>query len=152
MHLETLQTAFSNKTYAIWKQIHNFFLLLRSSILKLNYLYNFGSSITKIRPWSSPLKLLCNATGLTSFGFFKSKLCPISHNELIMDSFNRVNLYGMPRVIVSSFGFEIDTKETTVRLIQSTFYIIPIRCLERELWRFSHYHLFEKKFGSLKNP
>ena len=127
-----------------------FFLILRSSILKLNYLYDFRSSITYIWHQVSPLNSLSNATGLTSFGFFKAKLCPISHNDPIMEWFSIVNLYDFPRVIVSSFVSEIDSQETTVCVIASTFYGTPIRCLERELLNFSHDHLFEMKFRPLK--
>ena len=133
------------------KKIHTFFLLLRSLILKLNYLCVFQSLITEIWSWSSPLNPLSNATGLTWFGFFKTKLCPISHNNLIMDWFSRANLYDLPRVLVSSFGSEIYRQETTVCVLLVTFYIIIIRCSERYLWIFFHDHLFEMKFGSLKN-
>ena len=152
MPLESLQTNFWNKTYAIWKKIHTFFLLLRSSILKLNYLCDCVSSISKIWSCSIPLNILSNATTLTWFSFFNKKLCPISHNDLIMDWFIRANLYGVSCVTFSSFGTEIHTHETKFRAISATFYIIIIRCSERELWRFLHGHLFEMKFGSLKRP
>ena len=132
------------------KKIHTFFLLLRSLILKLNYLYYFGSSISKIRPCSSTPNLLSNSTGVTWFGCFKIKLCPISHNGLIMYWFSRANVYGVPCVTFSSFSSKIDTQETKVCVISVTFYKIPIRCSERELWIFYHDHLFDMKFGSLK--
>ena len=125
-------------------------LALRSSILKLYYLCDWKSSISEIQPCSSPLKLLSNATDLTWFGFSKTKLCPISHNDLILDWFNRVNLYDLPRVTVLSFVSEIDSKETTSRIILNTFDGTPIQSSERELLKFSHDHLFEMKFRSLK--
>ena len=108
------------------KKIHTFLLLLRTSVLKLNYLCNFRSLISEIQPYSSTLNLLSNATGSTWFLFFKTKLCPISHNDLIMDLFSRANLYDVPRVTFFSFGSEIDIQKNTVRLIAVTFYIIPI--------------------------
>ena len=141
---------FKQGLYNFLKNTH-LFLLLRSSILKLNYLCDFRSSISKIRPCSIPLNLLSSATGLNWFGFFKAKLCPISHNVLIMYLFNRANLYGVPRVTVSSFSCQIDTQETKVHVISFTFYRILIQCSERELWKFHHGHLFKMKFGSLKN-
>ena len=153
MPLESIQLDSSNKTYAIReKKIHTFYFLLRSSILKLNYLCNCRSSISEIWPCSIPLKLLSNFIGLTWFGLFKAKLCPISHNDPNMDWFSRANLYDFPCVTVSSFGSEIDRKETKVHVLVATFYNIPIQCSERELWRFSHDHLFAIKFRSLKKP
>ena len=116
------------------KKIHTFFLLLRISILKLDYLCDCGSSISEIFHWGSLLNYLSNATGLTWFGFSKAKLCPISHNDLIMDWFSRVNLYDLPRVMFSCFGSEIDSQETTVRVLATNFYGTQIRCSERELW------------------
>ena len=123
---------------------------MRSSILKLTYIYTCRSSIFEIKHYSSPLKLLSNSIGLTWFGFFKTKLCPMSHNDLIMDWVSRANSYDFPHVTVWSYGSKIDIKETIVHLIQATSYRIPIQCSERELWIFSHDHLFEMKFGSLK--
>ena len=151
MPLESLQTELSNKTYAIWKKIHTFFFLLRSSVLKLMYLCNFGSSISKIWSCSRPINFLLNATGLTWFGFLKAKLFPISHNDVIMDWFSRVNLYGVPCVIVSYFGFEIDTQELQCMYLRQLFTEFQFDA-QRELWRFSHNHLFEMKFESLKKP
>ena len=151
MPLESIQHDSSNKTYEIWKKkIHTFYLLLRSSILKLTYLYTCKSSISEIWPYSIPLKLLSNATGLNWFGFFKKKLCPISHNDLIMDWFSREKLYNLLRITVCSFGSEIYIQETKIYALPVNFYRIPIRCSKRELWIFSHDHLFEMKFGSLK--
>ena len=151
MPLESIQIDSSNKTYALRKKkIHTFFLLMRSSILKLNYLYDFGSSISEIQHWSIPLNSLLNATALTWFWFSKTNLCPISHNDLIMDWFITANLYDFPSVTVSSFGSEIDSQETTVCLLVKKFYGTPIRCPKRDLLKFSHDHLFEMKFRSLK--
>ena len=93
---------------------------------------------------------LLNSTGLTGFGFSKTKVSPISHNDLIMDWFSRVNLYDLPRVTVSSFTSEIYSHETTIRVLVTTFYGTPILCSERELLEFSHDHLFEMKLRSLK--
>ena len=67
------------------KKIHTFFLLLRSSILKLNYLCDFRSSRSKIQSYSIPLNLLSNARGVTWFECFTTNLFPISHKDLIMD-------------------------------------------------------------------
>ena len=64
MPLEPIQIYSSNKTYAIRKKIHTFFLLLKSLILQLNYLYDCRSSISEIHPCSIPLKILSNSTGL----------------------------------------------------------------------------------------
>ena len=98
MPLESLQTDFSNRLMQFFKKIHTFFLILRSLMLKLMYLCNLRSPRFYLQYFSSPLNLLSNAIGLTWFGFFKAKLCPISHNGLIMDCFSRVNLYGLPHV------------------------------------------------------
>ena len=125
-------------------------MLLRSSILKLDYLCDCGSSISEIQHWSSPLNYLLNATGLTWFGFSKTNLCPISHNDLILDWFSRANLYDLPRVTVLSFVSEIDSPETSVCVLATTFYGTPIQSPERELLNFSHDHLFEMQFRSLK--
>ena len=43
-----------------------------------------------------------------------------------MDCFSRVNLYDVPRVTVSSFGFEIDREKITDCALSITFYEIPI--------------------------
>ena len=85
-----------------------FSLPSKSSILNLVYIFYFISSISNFRSCSSPLSHIFNAIGLTQFGFFKRELYPISHNALIMDCFSKENLYGVPRVPVSSFGSEID--------------------------------------------
>ena len=133
-------------------KIYTFFLLLGSSILKLNYFCNCRPSISEIWSCSIHLNLLSNATGMTWFGYFNTKLCRISHNDLIMVWLSRAHLYGVPRLTISSFSYEIDIQETKVHLIAATFYRIPIRYSERYLWRFSQCHLFEMKFGSLKKP
>ena len=93
---------------------------------------------------------ISNATGLTWFGFSKTKLFPTSHNDLIMDWFSRANLYDLPHVIFSSFSSEIDRKETKFHVLVTNFYGTPIQCPKRELLNFSHDHLFEMKFKSLK--
>ena len=131
MPLESIQIDSSNKTYAIRKKIHTFFLLLRSSILKLDYLYDCSTSIFEFRYRRSPLNSLLNAIGLTWFWFSKEKLCTISHNDLMMDWFSRAKLHDVPNVIVSSFGYKIYTQETIIRVILANFYRITIRCSER---------------------
>ena len=152
MPLESIQIDSSRRLLQLGKKknIHTFFLLLRNSILKLDYLYDCITSIFEFQYQHSPLNYLSNSTGLTWFGFSKTKLCPISHNHLIMDWFSRANLYDLPRVTVSSFVSEIDSQETTVCVLATNFYSTPIRCPERELLNFSHDHLFEMKFRSLK--
>ena len=131
-------------------QIHTFFFPLRSSILKLNYICDFRSSIFDTQHWSSPLNSILNAIGLTWFWFSKTKLCPISHNDLIMDWFSIANLYDLPRVTVPSFVSEMDIQETKFCVLVTNFYGTPIRCPERELLNFFHDHLFEMQFRSLK--
>ena len=98
-----------------------FFFPSRRSILNLVYLYYFRSPICDFRSCSIPLSLISNSTGLTQFGFFKRELFPISHNALIMDCFCKENLYGVPRVIVSSFSSKIDRDKTKFCVIFSTF-------------------------------
>ena len=125
-------------------------MLLRISILKLDYICDFNTSKFYFWYQHNPLNYLSNSTGITWFGFSKTKLCPISHNDLIMDWFSRKNLYDLPRVTVSSFVSEIDSQKTTVHVLATNFYGTPIRFPERELLNFSHDHLFEMKFRSLK--
>ena len=146
-HLELI---FQKRLMQFEKKYTPFFLILRSSILKLIYHCDFRSLISKIWPWGIPLNPLSNSTGLIWFGFFKEKLCPISHNDLIMDWFSRENFYDLPRVTVSSFGSEIDITKTKVHVLAAMSYKIPIWCWERVLLWFSHIHLFEMKFGSLR--
>jgi hypothetical protein len=96
----------------------------RSSILNLLYLCNFGSPRSEISSCGSPLSPLSNPTSLIKIGFFKKELCPISHDDLIIDWFSRANLYEVPRVTVSTFGPENDTQKTTVCPLSVTFYEI----------------------------
>ena len=105
----------------------SFFLPSMSLILNLVYICYFRSPICDFQSCSILLSPLSNAIGFSQFGFFKRELCPISHNALIMDCFSRVNLYGVPRVIVFSFGSEIDRAKTTVRALSSNFYRIQIQ-------------------------
>ena len=125
-----------------------FSLPSRSSILNLVYLCYLRSPISDFRYCSSILSLLSNAMVLTQFGFFKRELYPISHNALIMDCFSRANLYGVPRVTVSSFSSEIDRSQTKFCSISITFYRIQIRYSERDLWWFYQGHFFEMNFRS----
>ena len=140
-----------------WRlHVLNFLLLFCTLIAALVMLASaapcFALLPYKVWSFSSPLSLLSNSTGLNQFGFFKRELYPISHNALIMDCFVRENLYDMPRVIVSSFSYEIDREETTHCALSTTFYRIPIWYTERYLWRFSQGHVFEMKFRSLQKP
>ena len=107
----------TNTMQTCLKNTHLFFLLFRRSILNLIYLFYFRYSRFEFISCIIPIIPLSNAMGQTLFGFFKAKLCPISHNDLIMDWFSRTNFYDMPRVTISSFGSEIDPQETTVRVI-----------------------------------
>ena len=133
-------------------QIHTFFLAFEKldieNELSLWFLiFNISNSALKY-----PLKPFSNAIGLTWFGFFKAKLCPISHDDLIMDWFSRANLYNLPRIIGSSFGSEIDIKKTTVCVLMETFYRIPIRCSERESYDdFPKVTYFRWNSGACKN-
>ena len=70
----------------------SFFLPSRISILNLVYICYSSSPICAFRFSSSHLSILSNATGLTQFGLFKREICPISHNDLIMEWFSRTNL------------------------------------------------------------
>ena len=142
MPLESLQTDFSNKTHAILKTNTHLFLAFCSSILKLLYLCNFGSPRSEILSYGSPLSLFSNPTIQTEIRFFKKGLCPISHDDLIIDWFSRVNLYEVPCVTVSTLGPEIDTKKTKFRPLSVPVYKISIWCSERKLWLFSPGHLF----------
>ena len=116
------------------------------------YLYYFRSLISNFRSCSIPLSLIFNSIGLTQFGFFKRELYPISHNALIKDCFSRAHLHGVPRVIVSSFVSKIDRVKIKYCAISTTFYIIPIRYSERDLWRIYQGHFFEMNFKSLQKP
>jgi len=133
MPFEPLHFDFSNKSYANFKKIHTFFFLFRSSILNLLYLYNFGYPGSEIASYCIPKSLLYNSTSLTNIGFFKKKLCPISHNDLIIDWFSRANLYGVPSVIILTFGSKHNTSKTTICALLVNFYKIQIRCSERNL-------------------
>ena len=98
------------------------------------------------------IKLLFKAARVLFIIFFKRELYPISHTALIMDCFSRSHLYGVPRVTVSSFASKLDRTETTDYALSATFYIIPIRYSERELWCFYQGHFFEMNFRSLQKP
>ena len=127
-----------------------FSLPSRSSILNLVYLCYFRSPISDFSSYSIALSHLSNSTSLTQFGFFKGDLYAISHNALIMVYFSRANLYDIPHVNVSSFGSEIDSKNTTICEISTTYYGIPIRYSERELRRIYQGHFFEMNFRILQ--
>jgi len=74
-------------------------------------LCDFRSPICYVQSFSIPLSLLSNAMGLTQFEFLKVKLCPVSHNDLIMDYFSIENLYSVTRLPISYFDSKIDTKK-----------------------------------------
>lgn len=82
------------------------------------YLYNFRFLRFEIQSYGSPLKLISNSTSETNIGFFNKELRQISDDALIMDSFSRETLYGMPRIIVSTFIPEIAMRQTTIHLFQ----------------------------------
>lgn len=124
MPFESPQTDFSNKSYVKFKKIYTFFLLFRSSILKLLYLCDFGSPRYEILSYGSPISLISKPVSQTDIGFYKKELFPISHDELIIDWFRRENLYGVPRVTVSTFFPQFDTRNTKFRVISITFYEI----------------------------
>ena len=109
---ESLQTDFSNKSYAKILKMHTFFLLFRSSILKLSYLCNFGSPRFEILSCGIPLSILSNPISHTEIGLDKIKLCPISHDDLVMHLFSTVNLYRMPHVTILTSSPKNDTRKT----------------------------------------
>ena len=133
MPFEFLQTNFSNQAYAKIKKTTHPFLLCKSLILNLMYLYNFKSSSSKIATCSSPLCPISNATSQIQIGFSKKELCTISHSDLIIDKFSRSNLYDVPRVVVSTFGSEKYTQETIVHPLFVPSYEISIQCSKRKL-------------------
>jgi len=135
-----------------WSLNACFFLNFRKSILNLLYLCNFASQGSEISSCGSPLSLISNPTVLIKIGFFKNELCPISHDDLIIDFFNNVKLYEDPCVTVATFVPENTTQKTTVSALSTTIYEILIQCWERKLWQVSQRHLFYMKFGCLQNP
>ena len=125
-----------------WSLNACFFLPSRSSILNILYLCNYGSPGSSISSCVIPLSPISNPMGLINIGLFKKGLCPVSHDDLIIDWFSRANLYDVTRVTVSTIGYGTDTQQTTVYFICVNFYEIWIRCFERDLWWFSQGHLF----------
>lgn len=109
-------------------------------------LFNFGSPRSEIRSYGIPLNLLSNVTSQTKNGLLKVRFFPISHDDLIMDWFNRVHLYKVPHVTIMIFDPENDTWKTKVRAISVTFYKIQIWCSKRKWWWFFLGHLFEIEF------
>ena len=101
--------------------------------MPLMYLCTFQSSSSEFVAYISPLCPLSNATSLTQSGFSKEELCEISHSDLLLDWFSRVNLYDVPQVTVSTFESENHPNETTARPISVPFYGISIQSSEREL-------------------
>ena len=83
--------------------------------------------------YSIPLCPLSNATSLTPIGFSNEELCQISHSDLIIDLFRRVNLYEVPRVSIWTSGSKQYLEETTVYPPSVPFCEISIRCSERKL-------------------
>ena len=132
--------------------MHTFFFLFRILILKLLYLYNFRSPMSRIKSCSSHMSPLSNIARLIKIGFSKEELCPISHDDLIIDSFSRANLYKVPHVTVLNFCPKYATQKTIVHPIYITTYEIWSQCLEKKLWRFSQCHMFDMEFGSLQKP
>lgn len=89
--------------------------------------------MSEISSCGSPLNPLSNPTSLIEILFFKKVLCPISHNDLIIDYFNRENLYKVSRVTILTFGPENDTQLTKIHPLSITIYEILIQCSERKL-------------------
>jgi len=100
------------------------------------YLYNFRSLGSQISCCGSPFSPLSKPTGLINIWFCKKELCPISHDDLIIDWFSRANLYEMPHATITTFGPENSTQKTKVYYISMNIYKILIQCLERNLWGF----------------
>jgi len=74
------------------------------------YLCTFGSPQSKISSWGNPLSNLSNTTSLIKIGFSNEELCQISHDDLSIYEFSRVNLYDVPWVTVATLGSENDTQ------------------------------------------
>jgi len=77
--------------------------------LNLMYLCNCGSPRSRISSCGNPLSNLSNPTSLIKIGFSKEELCQISHDNLSIDRFSRVNLYNMSQVTIWTLGSENDT-------------------------------------------
>ena len=86
------------------------------------YLCNFGSPKFEIGSCSNPLSNLSNPASLINIGFSNEELCQISHDDLSIDLFSRVNLYDVPCVTVSTLGYENGTKKTKVYPLSATSY------------------------------
>ena len=89
-------------------------------------------------------------TVLTQFWFFKRELYAISHNALIMDSFSKAHLYGVPCVTISSFGSKIYRAKSKDCALSTTSYRILIWYSEMDLWKIYQGHFFEMNFRSLQ--
>ena len=134
MLFEFLQTNFSNQAFEkLKRKTTHLFSLCRSLILNLMYLYNLGSSSSKIVTYSSPLHPLSNATSLIQIGFSKKELCTIFQDDLIIDLSRRANLYEETCVTLSTFGTEKYIQETTVHPLPVPSYKISIQRTEKKL-------------------
>jgi len=87
----------------------------------------------EIAIYGIPARPISNGTILIEIGFSKKELCPISEDDLIIYLFSRANLYEVPRVTVSTFRPENDTKTTTIHPLFVNSYEISILCSEINL-------------------
>jgi len=90
--------------------------------LNLLYLCNFRSPRFEIYSRGSPLIPPSKPSSLIKIGFSKEELCQISHNDLILDWFNRETLYEVPCVTVSTLRPETDTQKTIDRPLSKNYY------------------------------
>ncbi len=97
------------------------------------YLDNFGSPRIEISSYSNFFNNISNPTILIKIGFSNAELCQISHDDLSIDWFSRMNLYDIPWVTVSTLGSNIDTQKTTVHPLSVNSYENLIWFSERKL-------------------
>ena len=91
-------------------------------MLNMMYFGNFASPRSELSSYGNPLSKISNCTSMINIGFSNEDLCKISHDDLSIDLFSRVNFYNMPQVLVSTFGSENGTPKTTVRSLSVNFY------------------------------
>lgn len=75
------------------------------------YLCNCGSPRSEISSYGNPMSNISNPTSLMKIGFSNEGLCQISHDDLSIDWFSRVNFHDVPRVTVLTLSSENDTKK-----------------------------------------
>jgi len=126
MPFESLQTNFSNQTYAKFKKTtHNFFRFVGVRYSICFYLY-LKYQRFEIVSCGSPMSPISNPTIPINIRFFKKESCQISYNDLMIDWFSRVNLYDLLCVTVEDFRHENDIQKTTIRPRFVTSYKISI--------------------------